>query len=247
MKLLLSLALLYLYSPIISASSYINVNGKTYQSSNNGSISVVNGIVIDGNVVSGGGVSGNKKITTTNKNLKQYSQIHIKLNADIEVIQSKNNTISITAEENIIPLITASVSNNTLLLDSKKDFWTSKGIKITLLTTDITNIIIDGSANLIMKNINQQAIKFRINGAGDIFASGVVSSLSAIIDGSGDIDLKDLKSQSAIVKIQGAGDIKVYATKKLKAEINGSGDILFKGKPEKLEKIINGSGDIDEL
>jgi hypothetical protein len=239
--------LLYLFASNIYASSYININGKTYQSSNNGSVSVVNGVVIDGKVVSGGGIEGNKKIENQTRNLPGFEQLQVKLSADIEVILSNTPKIVITAEENILPIIQSVVENNRLVIKTKGNYWTTKGIKITIYTNQLNRIVINGSANVKMGQINQQKLDLLITGSGDIFVAGKVGALSAIIDGSGDMHLANLKSHSATAKISGSGDIRVYATDNLIAEITGSGDINYRGNPQSLRKSIRGSGDIDQL
>lgn len=247
MSFMLYLITFFTFISSVTASSYININGKTYQPSNNGSISIVNGVVIEGNVISGNAIKGNKKVSTTSRKLTQFNHLTINLNADIEIIQSDSPSIEISADENILPLISSNINNKHLVLATNKNYWTTQGIKIRLSTNTLSTIKIEGSANLEMKNIKQNKLELYINGAGDAFVSGKVDKLVAIIDGSGDLNLENLKSKTAVAKIQGAGDIKVYATEKLTAEINGSGDISYTGNPKKLKKSISGSGDIDEL
>ncbi len=243
----LIIVLLYLFASNSFANAFYNSNGNSYQISNKGSISVVNGIVIDGQVMSDGAIKGNKKSQTQTRKLANFNQLQVDVSADIKVIHSSSPRIIITAEENIIPLITSSIKNNRLILSSNDNFWSRKGIKIKLYTELLNHISVNGSANIIMHKINQNKLDLYLNGAGDINVSGSVKQLSAIIDGSGDMRLKNLKSQSAIAKINGSGEIRVYATDQLLAEINGSGDIGYRGNPEKLRKSIMGSGDIDEL
>ncbi|MFK5986253.1 MAG: head GIN domain-containing protein [Pseudomonadota bacterium] len=241
----ISLITASLFSPIISASSYININGKTYQSNNNGSVSVVNGIVIDGEVVSGGGIKGNQHVINQSKNLTAFNQLQVKLSADIKVIYSRIPKITIIAEENIIPLISLKIKNKRLILSTKSNFWSHKGIKIKLYTQLLEQVYIDGSANLTMDSIDQAKLTLAINGTGDIRISGQVKQLYASIDGAGDMNLNKLQSKFADVSINGSGDIHVYATDKLNAKISGSGDINYRGNPQQLNKSISGSGDID--
>jgi putative autotransporter adhesin-like protein len=220
----LMILVLYLFTSNLSANTF-TVNGTSYHSSNQGSISVVNGIVIDGQLVSDGGVTGNKKTQTETRKLRNYNQLQVEISADIEVFHSSSPRIIITAEENIIPLITSSVENNRLILKSNTNYRTSKGIKIKLYTQLLNHISINGSANVAMQHINQNQLDLRINGVGDIYVSGRVKHLSAIIGGTGDMRLENLKSYSVVAKIIGSGDISIYATNELTAEIMGSGDI----------------------
>jgi len=179
--------LLYLFTSNLSASSYVNINGKIYQPSSNGSVSVVNGVVIDGKVVSGGGIDGNRKIQKQTRNLPAFNQLHAKISADIEVILSNTPKIVITAEENILPIIQSTVKNNHLTLKTTQNYWTTKGIKIKIYTSQLNRITIHGSANVTMNQINQKKLDLLISGTGDINVTGRVGELSAIIDGSGSL------------------------------------------------------------
>lgn len=242
----LIIIVLYLFTSNLSANTF-TVNGTTYHSSNNGSISVVNGVVIDGQMVSDGNISGNKKTQTTTRELKNFNQLQVEISADIEVFHSSSPHIIITAEENIIPIIISSVKSGRLILKSNTNYRTSKSIKIKVYTKQLNHISINGSANVVMQNITQDALDLHINGVGDIYVSGRVKQLSAIIEGTGDMRLENLKSHSVIARIMGSGDINVYATNALSAEIMGSGDINFRGNPKKIHKSIMGSGDIDRM
>jgi hypothetical protein len=67
------------------------------------------------------------------------------------------------------------------------------------------------------------------------------------IVGSGDIRCGDPKAGSASVKLDGTGNITVYASQSLDTNIRGSGNVLYRGNPAKVNKSVPGAGNISPL
>jgi hypothetical protein len=62
--------------------------------------------------------------------------------------------------------------------------------------------------------------------------------------GSGSFKGLELDSNDTDVKVAGSGQAKVVANEILKARVNGSGTIVYKGNPENVNNKTNGSGKI---
>ena len=60
----------------------------------------------------------------------------------------------------------------------------------------------------------------------------------------GDVRTDELIANEVTVVINGSGSAEVNAVEMLEGEINGSGDILYIGKPENVHSSVNGSGSI---
>ena len=56
-----------------------------------------------------------------------------------------------------------------------------------------------------------------------------------------------MKAAHARADVQGSGDITVQPVESLDADIAGSGDIIYRGKPAKVNKNVAGSGDIKQV
>ncbi len=83
-----------------------------------------------------------------------------------------------------------------------------------------------------------------MSGSGDMNLSGKTIDFEATISGSGDIKAYDLIADNVEATVSGSADIKVTANKMLKARVSGSGDISYRGNPEKVDTKTSGSGDI---
>ena len=88
-------------------------------------------------------------------------------------------------------------------------------------------------------------LALRVNGSGDLDASGRVDSLSVLLNGSGDARLGKLAAASAKVRINGSGDATVKVSGTLDAIVNGSGDIRYSGGAQ-VTSTIHGSGSVEK-
>ena len=102
-----------------------------------------------------------------------------------------------------------------------------------------------------------------MSGSGDITLSLDAKSVKASMSGSGDMALKrkylnfeviyfwiwrchayDLNADNVVATVSGSANIEVTAIKKIDAKVSGSGDIDYRGNPEKVISKVSGSGDI---
>ncbi len=129
----------------------------------------------------------------------------------------------------------------------------SGDFKLFQLTTNYVDIILNGSGDAEIEDINlQDKLSIKLDGSGNInITSLIVPEVSVVTSGSGDIDFDsgtidvfdiklfgsgDVKSIDCVTKnaeiiSDGSGDIYVYVTSDLNVNISGSGDVFYKGDP----------------
>ncbi|WP_338039003.1 GIN domain-containing protein [Maribacter litopenaei] len=94
--------------------------------------------------------------------------------------------------------------------------------------------------------MDTNSVSASMSGYGDITLSGSTKDFEATISGSGDIKAFEMDADNVDATVSGSADIEVTANKMLKARVSGSGDITYKGNPEKLDTKTSGSGDISK-
>ena len=153
---------------------------------------------------------------------------------------------TITTNSNLLPYVDVYVRNKTLYI-SKKDhiyFHSKTKIKIMVNADDLKSISTYGSGDSIINNINTDKFSAETYGSGNTTLQGRAKKLSIKIRGSGDINTKNLNAEDVEASIYGSGDIVTNATKKINADIHGSGSIEYYGNPQKVSQSIAGSGKI---
>jgi len=105
------------------------------------------------------------------------------------------------------------------------------------------NAMISGSGDADLCILKSDFVKAQISGSGDVDLKGSTENLELTLAGSGDIDAERLIANVVKVSLAGSGDIVCYASKQINAEVAGSGEITFKGKPA----IENCSGQLEQI
>lgn len=109
------------------------------------------------------------------------------------------------------------------------------------------NTDISGSGKVILNATIAGEAEFDISGSGKVEASGSSQSVDAEITGSGKVLASNLVTDTCKVRISGSGDIEINVKTELDARISGSGTVLYKGNPARVNSDASGSGKVRKL
>lgn len=213
-------------------------------------------------------VKGNGNMTTETRNTGDYDGIKCAGSMDYILVAGTEGKIKLEGESNLLEHIITEIKGGDLIVKVEKDVnlspsW-NKTIKITIPFKDISSVSLAGSGDLwnedkitatdfdvslagsgdVILNVDASSIKGSLAGSGDITLKGNTNYLSVKLAGSGDIHAFSLQANHTEASVAGSGDIEIVSNKSLKARVSGSGDIVYKGKPEKEDTKVSGSGSI---
>lgn len=192
---------------------------------------------------------GSGVIKEESRALTNFSQLTLSLPATVTLSQGPTESLTITADDNILPLLSTRVVNNELLIegDRNRGFSTTKEIRIRLTVKSLNSLKIKGSGDVLSDQFKGDKLDIAIEGSGDVkFKEIRADQLRIAITGSGDVAIGNVESQSIESKIQGSGDIRFGALRagQVSITLNGSGDISAAGSADKVAIEISGSGDV---
>lgn len=214
-----------------------------------------------GIVVNGSGGSS----VTEERDIDDVTAVALATSGGLTITTGAAPSLSVTAGENVIDLLTNEVHDGVLELGLERGHWGNLGrITYELVLPAVDEIRVDGSGDIDARLAPADELSLSINGSGDITARDVdVADLTVDVAGSGTVDLAgsaarqavsikgsgdyagaDLDSEDAAVSIAGSGDAEVHATGTLDAVIAGSGSIVHSGGAT-VTSHIAGSGDIE--
>lgn len=194
---------------------------------------------------------GQNKILTETRPAGTFTRIVNTCSADIELSQGDKNEIEVVADASIIGDLKTTISGKTLTIDmhNARPFRAIKKLKVRITVSDLQEIVLNGSGDLITLNPLQSAnLKLKINGSGDARIIMKSGSLEASINGSGDINVKGVRG-SLHLDNHGSGDFTGQNLQLDDAVIAcfGSGDTKLEGKAATLKIDVHGSGDVSTL
>lgn len=215
-------------------------------------------------------VKGNGNMVTKERNTGDYDAVNIAGSFDVELVSGTEGNIVIKAEENLIPHIETEVKNNTLKISVEKGYDLRPGknhkMQITVPFQDISKVSLAGSGDVMTKSaikadtfkaslagsgdmsleVNAAKVAGDVAGSGDLVLSGNTTEFDCNIAGSGDINAAGLKAENVEASISGSGDAHVHCNGMLKGRIVGSGNIKYRGNPQKEDTKVIGSGKISK-
>lgn len=106
---------------------------------------------------------------------------------------------------------------------------------------------ISGSSSIKLTASIAGVADFDISGSGKVEATGSSQSVKAEITGSGKILASNFETAKCEVRISGSGDVEINVKTELDARITGSGTVLYKGNPARVNSDASGSGSVKEM
>ena len=192
-------------------------------------------------------VVGSGKPVTENRAASGFRGVALCVPGKLDLVQGGSESLTLTADDNVAPLIETVVENGILRIryrrdaDGRTNVRTTTPVRIQLGAKAMESISVAGSSRVDARALSTGALKVSIAGSGDVPLAGKGESLELSISGSGDVKAKEFEAQRTTISIAGSGDAEVTARAQLKASIAGSGDVRYHGDPS-VQKSVVGSG-----
>lgn len=188
-------------------------------------------------------VEGGGAIITESRNVENFYNVSVAGSPNVFIISGAAFDVKVKAYENIIPILETKVQNGTLLIGLKKNV-SNDNSEIYITMPALSAVTTDGSGNIDTKGnfLGMDYFSATTSGSGMItIEKGSAKNYKISIAGSGDVKSFGFVSEQATVSITGSGDAELSVTQKLKATLNGSGNVYYKGNPV-VDAVSSGSG-----
>ncbi len=215
-------------------------------------------------------IKGNGNVVTIERTTNDYNGISVSGFYDIELIDGTEGKITLMGEDNILDYIETEVRGGTLAIKSKDNKnpipSRGEGVIITIPVDEIDAIRLSGSGNFVgNKTLKTNDIDIRVSGAKNIELAIEAADILVETSGSSNIDLTGssenlrvrssgssnvkaygLEVDDATLELSGSSDVELTVNKSLTSRVSGSGNIHYRGNPEKVRSQISGSGNVSK-
>ncbi len=193
-------------------------------------------------------IRGEGPTTSETRFVGEFSKVEANGSTHVVVVYDEEYSVTVTGYSNLVPMYETKVKGDRLVLQYKDHFWNvhNDNITVEVHTPYVDKVSLNGSGNInVGSGYDQRDLMADINGSGNINVSGnKYNSLSADINGSGSFDSEYCEVNKVYVSISGSGNAYVKANEYLKVNINGSGDVYYRGSVRNIETDISGSGKV---
>jgi hypothetical protein len=210
-------------------------------------------------------VAGSGVAKTETRSVSGFHHVALGVPASLEIRQGTSEGITITGDDNVLPLVETKVTKGVLeirwkernmdvrfkkleiVVDAKAvDSLTLGGsgsIHAATLSSRALMATIGGSGSIAVDKLDADALKATIGGSGQLTAAGRADKLDATLAGSGRLAASGLQSTDARLALEGSPEASVRVRDALTVTIAGSGSVAYYGKP-KVTQTIMGSGSV---
>ena len=191
-----------------------------------------------------GCVKGSGVIATESRPVAMFKAIRLSNFGKLVIERTGTESLTVTADDNIISLITSEVRNGTLYLAvASGKTVTSRSLVYKITVNELREISVSGAGTIEATKLDGDSLSLDVSGAGSGTMSGRADVLSISISGAGSLDAGGLVAKRAKVVVSGAGDVTVNASEELDAKVSGAGTIRYIGSP-RLTSSVSGVGTI---
>ncbi len=186
-------------------------------------------------------------VTSESRNVSDFDEVELQGVGNLSIEQTGSESLTVEAEEEVLPKIRTEVENNRLIIGPKPNttLHTTEPISYKLTVEELNALKASGSGDIDAEDISTDKLAVTISGAGDVTVSGKTNSQDIDISGAGNYRAEDLESKEVEIDVGGSGSAIVNVSEKLEAEVSGSGSVEYIGDPA-VEQDVSGAGEVSK-
>jgi hypothetical protein len=178
-------------------------------------------------------IVGSGHVVTESRPVSGFSAISVSSAARLVIVQSDVESLSVTAEDNILPLVQAEVVGGRLVLGlaAHSSISTTREIVFQVSARTVSAIDATGATRVEVTNLDADSVSLHVSGASEVTAAGRVKDLRVEISGSVRCQLEGLASHSAVADVSGSSYARLRVEDSLAATASGTSVVEYYGNP----------------
>ncbi len=142
-------------------------------------------------------------------------------------------SLTITAEDNLLPYLTSRVSGGLLELGTTPgvSLNASREILYEVSARTFDELVLSGAGDIELMGLDTPYFRTTISGAGNVIAFGEATEQHVTISGAGRYDAEGLDSRVAHITVSGAAFARLRVSGELHVSISGAGTVEYYGDP----------------
>ena len=184
-------------------------------------------------VVNGADIQGSGILATESRGVAGFSRVRLDGVGHLIVEQGAAEALTVTADDNILPLVTAEVYGDELRLGTEPGAtWASPNpIVFTLTVAHCEALGVFGAAAAEIRGLDAHRFAVHIEGAGAVSAAGRADEQEVVLRGVATYDGRNLQSRVARVDVAGVSRATVRVQERLEGRVEGQSTVEYIGRP----------------
>lgn len=186
--------------------------------------------------------SGNRVLQ--NRNIGPFTSIETEGAFTIEVTCQKALRLEVEGDDNILPLVTAEISNNVLRLKNTQSYSVNRPVTFRIYVPNLEGLSVSGAGKIDIKEMKNDKFDIDASGAPYITVAGNTGVVNIESSGAGTIDTNKLRAARGVVESNGTSVIDLSVSDELDVKVSGPSTVTYRGDPV-VNKNINGPGRVE--
>jgi hypothetical protein len=192
-----------------------------------------------------GGTKGSGNVQSQTRAVGSFTAVEMKGTGRLDIKPGPAEALTISAEDNLLPLLTSDVNTGRLVLGFKEGSSVdpTKDIVYTLTIKSLTELQLSGTCTVNASDLSGPSLKVSASGVSGITLAGKVDHQEVSLTGAGKYNAENMDSKTAVIHSSGAGTAVVKVSDDLNVKLSGVGSVEYIGDP-KVTQNISGAGSI---
>jgi hypothetical protein len=211
-------------------------------------------------------ITGSGEQIVEQRNIGDFSKLEISGDFKVLIFQSDSSSMSIMADDNIIPHVKQKISGDVLTIELDEDICDGGPVAISLSSKTWNAIKASGAVEVIGESkITAQDFELDLSGATDVALVLEAARLTTNTSGAAEISLKGQSRQHFIetsgsstirafdfvvsdyrIESSGASDAQINVLNGLEVKSSGQSNIVYKGNPKTIKRDESGAASITQ-
>lgn len=156
----------------------------------------------------------------------------------------KTQSVVVKGDDKFISKVVTEVVGDELMVSyrEKNSIKISDETQVIVTVPELLKFKMEGAGATVINNVAGARFDVNYEGVGSLVVTGKTQTLKLKVQGVGMVDTKGLIAETADVNLEGVGSVKVYASERLKASVQGIGSLNYYGNPRSISKSVEGIG-----
>ena len=183
--------------------------------------------------MNGADIQGSGILATESRDVAGFSRVTLHGVGHLIVEQGGAEALTITADDNILPLVTAEVFGEELVLGTLPDqtFASANNIVYRLTVADLEALAILGAAAAEIRSLEADRFAIQIEGAATVTATGQADEQNVVLRGVATYDARAFESRRVRVDVGGVSRATVRVHERLEGRVDGQSTLEYIGHP----------------
>lgn len=211
-------------------------------------------------------VRGSGNVVSEERQVSGFDSVSVEAGMQLFLTQGDRESLTIQAEDNIIPHIESQVTGQRLVVrfdpSGPRSFSTRRVVEVHVtlvdvreleasgggrieageLVSDALSLTASGGSNVRIGSLAASEFSAALSGGSNAAIEGEVGQQTVSMSGGGSYQAGDLLSSRAVITFSGGANGTVWATDSLNANLSGGSNLAYYGRPEVSDRVTGGGG-----